>query len=94
MELTCDMTLPGLSSFLAYNLVLVLLCSVFAFKTCKLPDNFIERSSQLSSEKLIGLNCDMTLPGLSSFLAYNFVLVLLCSVFAFKTRKIPDNFIE
>lgn len=42
MELSCDITLPGLASFLAYNLTLVLLCSIFAFKTRKLPDNFNE----------------------------------------------------
>ncbi|XP_059142038.1 metabotropic glutamate receptor-like [Physella acuta] len=46
------------------------------------------------TEKFVELSCDMTLPGLSSFLAYNLILVSLCSVFAFKTRKLPDNFNE
>lgn len=46
------------------------------------------------SERYVELSCDMTLPGLTSFLAYNLALVLLCSVFAFKTRKLPNNFNE
>ncbi|CAG5121182.1 unnamed protein product [Candidula unifasciata] len=46
------------------------------------------------SEAFVELSCDFTLPGLASFLAYNLTLVLLCSIFAFKTRKLPDNFNE
>ncbi|GFR59012.1 metabotropic glutamate receptor-like [Elysia marginata] len=46
------------------------------------------------TEKFVELSCDWTLPGLVSFLTYNLVLVALCSVFAFKTRKLPDNFNE
>lgn len=46
------------------------------------------------SEKFVELSCDFTLPGLASFLAYNLTLVFLCAVFAFKTRKLPDNFNE
>ncbi|KAI8770780.1 metabotropic glutamate receptor, partial [Biomphalaria glabrata] len=42
VELSCDWTIPGLTSFLGYNLILVFLCSFFAFKTRKLPDNFNE----------------------------------------------------
>ncbi|CAG5124895.1 unnamed protein product [Candidula unifasciata] len=45
-------------------------------------------------EKFVELSCDMTLPGLASFLTYNLFLVSLCSVLAFKTRKLPDNFNE
>ncbi|KAH9523699.1 Metabotropic glutamate receptor 1 [Bulinus truncatus] len=48
----------------------------------------------ISTDRFVELSCDMTLPGLVSFLAYNLVLVSLCSVFAFKTRKLPDNFNE
>lgn len=46
------------------------------------------------SEAFVELSCDFTLTGLASFLAYNLTLVLLCSIFAFKTRKLPDNFNE
>ncbi|KAH9514732.1 hypothetical protein Btru_023450 [Bulinus truncatus] len=46
------------------------------------------------TEKYVELSCDMTVPGLISFLTYNLILVCLCSVFAFKTRKLPDNFNE
>ena len=46
------------------------------------------------TEKLVELSCDLTLPGLASFLGYNIVLVIVCSVFAFLTRTLPDNFNE
>ena len=46
------------------------------------------------TEKYVELSCDFTLPGLASFLSYNLVLVVVCSFFAFKTRKLPDNFNE
>ncbi|CAL1527298.1 unnamed protein product, partial [Lymnaea stagnalis] len=52
------------------------------------------KTQPVTTEKFVELTCDMTLPGLASFLAYNLVLVLLCSLFAFKTRKLPDNFNE
>lgn len=47
-----------------------------------------------STEMYVELSCDWTLPGLGSFLVYNIVLIFLCSVFAFRTRKLPDNFSE
>ncbi|XP_059161880.1 metabotropic glutamate receptor 4-like [Physella acuta] len=46
------------------------------------------------TEKFVELACDLTFPGLVTFLTYNLVLVSLCSVFAFKSRKLPDNFNE
>ena len=42
VELCCNFSAIGLASFLAYNMVLVLTCTVYAFKTRKLPDNFNE----------------------------------------------------
>ncbi|GFO22662.1 metabotropic glutamate receptor [Plakobranchus ocellatus] len=71
-------------------LIQVLLC-LFVFLVYRPTAQKIQPTR---SEKRVELSCDMTLPGLTSFLAYNLVLVLLCSVFAFKTRKLPDNFNE
>ncbi|XP_046341525.2 metabotropic glutamate receptor-like [Haliotis rufescens] len=55
-------------------------------------------SSKLSmpvrTERYVERSCDFTLPGLASFLTYNLVLVVVCCFFAFKTRKLPDNFNE
>lgn len=42
VELTCDVPLAGLSAFMAYNLLLVAVCTLLAFKTRHLPDNFNE----------------------------------------------------
>lgn len=52
------------------------------------------RTQPVRLEAFVELSCDITLPGLASFLAYNLSLVFLCSIFAFKTRKLPDNFNE
>lgn len=53
-----------------------------------------QKRQPVATEKLVELSCDLTLPGLVSFLAYNLILVTLCSIFAFKTRKLPENFNE
>ncbi|KAK7506493.1 hypothetical protein BaRGS_00001968 [Batillaria attramentaria] len=42
VELSCDLPMAGLASFLAYNLLLVAVCAFLAFKTRRLPDNFNE----------------------------------------------------
>ncbi|KAI8743672.1 metabotropic glutamate receptor 4 [Biomphalaria glabrata] len=52
------------------------------------------RTQMVRTERFVELTCDMTLQGLASFLTYNLVLVSLCSIFAFKTRHLPDNFNE
>ncbi|KAH9509031.1 hypothetical protein Btru_048654 [Bulinus truncatus] len=46
------------------------------------------------TENFVEVSCDMTCPGQTCFLTYNLVQVTMCSVFAFKTRKLPDNFNE
>ncbi|BFZ06211.1 hypothetical protein BsWGS_09250 [Bradybaena similaris] len=53
-----------------------------------------KKTQAVPSEKMVELSCDMTLPGIVSFLAYNLVLVCACAMFAFKTRRLPDNFNE
>ncbi|KAH9514730.1 hypothetical protein Btru_023446 [Bulinus truncatus] len=52
------------------------------------------KTHPVPTEKYVELSCDMTLPGLISFLVYNLLLVTLCSIFAFKTRMLPENFNE
>ena len=46
------------------------------------------------SEPYVELSCDMSLAAVSTFLAYNLTLVMLCAVLAFKTRGVPGNFKE
>lgn len=36
----------------------------------------------------------MTVPGFSSFLGYNLLVITLCFFLAFKTRRLPNNFNE
>lgn len=53
-----------------------------------------KKTQAVPTEKMVELSCDMTLPGIMSFLAYNLLLVCACAMFAFKTRRLPDNFNE
>ena len=59
VELTCDLPLAGLASFLTYNLLLVGVCTLLAFKTRRLPDNFNESRfiSMCVSTTLVLLLC-------------------------------------
>ncbi|XP_059142367.1 metabotropic glutamate receptor 1-like [Physella acuta] len=68
--------------------IFICLCVYVTFKPTA------KKRQPVATEKLVELSCDLTLPGLVSFLAYNLVLVTLCSIFAFKTRKLPENFNE
>ncbi|XP_041349206.1 metabotropic glutamate receptor-like [Gigantopelta aegis] len=51
-------------------------------------------SMPVVTERYVELSCDLDLDGWISFLVYNLLLVVCCSLFAFKTRKLPDNFNE
>ncbi|XP_005103969.1 metabotropic glutamate receptor 3 [Aplysia californica] len=46
------------------------------------------------TEKHVTRYCDMPLSGFLSSLAFNLVLVLVCTWYAFKTRRLPDNYNE
>ncbi|XP_064627917.1 metabotropic glutamate receptor 3-like [Lineus longissimus] len=45
-------------------------------------------------EMYVELGCQLPTTGLLIALAYNVLLVLVCTYFAFKVRKVPDNFNE
>ena len=46
------------------------------------------------TERYVELLCTLPLQGLVISLAYNVILVIMCSFYAFKTRTLPDNFNE
>ncbi|XP_059142369.1 metabotropic glutamate receptor 4-like [Physella acuta] len=48
----------------------------------------------VATVKFVELYCHVHIAGIVSFLSYNVILVFLCSIFAFKTRSLPENFSE
>ena len=49
---------------------------------------------QVPTEKHVELFCDLPLEGLLIPLGYNLALIILCAVYGFLTRKLPENFNE
>ena len=46
------------------------------------------------SREIVVLKCGTTNMSIVLSLSYNMILILMCTVYAFKTRKIPENFNE
>ena len=49
---------------------------------------------QVPTEKHVELFCDLPLEGLLIPLGYNLALIILCAIYGFLTRKLPENFNE
>ena len=96
VELACEVPTGGLISFLAYNLPLVFICTILAFKTRHLPDNFNESLfiAMCVTSTLILSNCFIivyTLSPLKSTRITSIALALLCNqsvalIFLFLSR--------
>ncbi|XP_077992078.1 metabotropic glutamate receptor 3-like [Glandiceps talaboti] len=50
--------------------------------------------SPLTKEKRVELSCNIKAPEVITSVTYNLLLITLCCWFAFKTRKVPDNYNE
>ncbi|KAH9514725.1 hypothetical protein Btru_023422 [Bulinus truncatus] len=85
---------PQSQILISLVLITVQVCLCIAVYIISSASPGAKRTQQVKTEPFVELTCDMTLPGLTSFLVYNLIQVTLCSVFAFKTRKLPDNFNE
>ncbi|XP_046558866.1 metabotropic glutamate receptor 7-like [Haliotis rubra] len=75
------------TGLLTFQVILVTVSTSFA------PPR-VTKSMPVRTEKLVELYCDMPLVGLLSSLSFNLVLVIICVFYAFKTRRLPDNYNE
>ena len=49
---------------------------------------------KITTQKHVELYCDLPLYAFLTPLTYNLVLILMCAVYGFLTRKLPENFSE
>ncbi|XP_025102405.1 metabotropic glutamate receptor-like [Pomacea canaliculata] len=71
-------------------LVQVLICSLIMSEYGPWHRRFMA----VAMEAYVEVSCEVPAVGLYSFLVYNLLQVAVCSLLAFKTRRLPDNFNE
>ena len=54
----------------------------------------VSRRQPIILENYVELVCDLPERGFICSMCYNLLLVIICTVYAFKTRSLPDNFNE
>ena len=54
----------------------------------------VKLRQQVPTEKHVELYCDWSLTGFLPPLAYNLVIIILCALHGFLTRRLPENFNE
>uniref|UniRef100_T1K821 G-protein coupled receptors family 3 profile domain-containing protein n=1 Tax=Tetranychus urticae TaxID=32264 RepID=T1K821_TETUR len=58
------------------------------------PPSVAEVPQKLGTRKVVVLQCGISATATAISLIYNMILIVFCTMYAFKTRKIPDNFNE
>ncbi|KAL8577345.1 hypothetical protein ACOMHN_044851 [Nucella lapillus] len=79
---------------LVFSFVLLSVQAVLCGVVMVVYPHWHQRSQASLQERYVELTCDLPLPGLASALTYNLLLVVSCTLLAFKTRHLPDNFNE
>ncbi|KAF4532507.1 hypothetical protein B566_EDAN007622, partial [Ephemera danica] len=83
-------TSPGSQVFICLAIVSVQLCGTLIWLLFEKPDVKEVYPYPLTAV----LTCGVSTFSLMMSLVYNMILILLCTLYAFKTRKIPENFNE
>ena len=75
---------------ICFCLVSVQIIGAITWIVMDLPDTI----KHYPERKMVVLKCRSTNVAIVVSLLYNMILILMCTVYAFKTRKIPENFNE
>ncbi len=54
----------------------------------------VKLRQQVATEKHVELFCSLPLEGFLIPLSYNLILIVLCALYGFLTRRLPENFNE
>uniref|UniRef100_A0A3P8UVU4 Metabotropic glutamate receptor 3 n=1 Tax=Cynoglossus semilaevis TaxID=244447 RepID=A0A3P8UVU4_CYNSE len=83
---------PSSQVFICLSLISVQLVMVLVWLLVEVPGT--RRFTLPEKQKTVILKCNVRDSSMLLTLAYNVLLVILCTVYAFKTRKCPENFNE
>lgn len=78
--------------FISFALILTQIAIVIMSTSLEPPEVSLHMPQR--TEKFVELFCKLPTAGLLSSISYNLILVVISTFYAFKTRKLPDNYKE